>query len=567
MLSELRARKRAYERALRERVESADRYIDIGVILHTVAADDAGAELLEGKPRLRVIRTQPFGGIVDTRADRPTLVGPSRRPVKWFVSEDQEAVVLHRDCDPLGQLVYGSEGAGKSTALAQWHYFRWLEHLGERKEGGQLAPIRKRLKFVRDELFALWPGSWFTYLRAEDLLVLCDGSRIQFRATKQQSAETGCPIQGYTWAWAGRDEGQDMIERHAAITMRGRGARKAPDGSARYKQLVTATAKDSPDWRTFRDALETARTKAGARLWLRRTLLGVRSPFVAAEFWEQAKATMSPREYRRRVLAEDVPPERALYPYWERGRNLRPRPQLGAIDVTARELAAWGPHHHVLVGHDPGQLFDVSLLLKAYKLPGIPDPVWWVVDEVTTEQTTTAHHVRKLLVRLRSHWGCNRLDERGRPEEDGPTALVRADPYGDTETENDHEHPDETVYTVFRQHGIAIRAAAYAASTARVKVGRVPREGRIDLVNGLFYAESGVSRLFVDCDDRRAPVAPRLVKSLESSERDPAGRAERNRKDVNDPTHWPAALGYALWAVEKPRMSLLTPAGSSRSVL
>ncbi len=564
MLSELRARKRAYERALRERVEASDRYVDIGVTLHTVAADPGGAELVPGKPLLRIIRTQQFGGIVDTRAARPHLCGPTRNPVTWFCSEDQEAVILHRDSDPLGQIVYGSEGSGKSTALAMWHYFRWIAHLGERREGGQVAPIRKRLKFVRDEMFKLYPRAWYTYLRAEDLIVFCDGTRIQHRAAKQQSAETGSPIQGFNWSWAGRDEGQDLIERHADIEARGRAAKQSPSGLALYKQLITATAKDSPDWRTFRDSLEAARRADGLLLWVRRTLLGVRSPFVPASFWEQVKATMSPREYRRRVLAEDVPPERALYPCWERDRNLRPVPQLGAVDVTARELAAWGPNHQVLVGHDPGRLFDVSLVLKAYRVPGVADPVWWVVDEITTEQSTTEVHVKALLRALRTRWGCNLLNRRGLPEEGGATALVRADPYGNTE--NDAEHPDQTVYTVFRQHGLQILAAAYASTPGQVRVGLVPREGRIDMVNTLFLAESQVSRLFVACDARREPAAPRLVKALESSERDGAGQPEAGKKDVNDPTHWPVALGYALWAIEKPRTSLLAPSGSSRSV-
>ena len=559
--SDLTWRKRKQERALRERVEGVDRFVDIGVIVHVVVADPDGEELIEGRPRMRIVRSHRAGGMLDSRSVPPRICGPSQSPVTWFCSEDQEPVILHNDADPLGQLVYGSEGAGKTTALAMWHYFRWLEHIGEQRshEGGQTAPTSARLAMVRDEIFRLYPRSWYRYRKAADILVFADKTKIRFKSTKQQSADSGSPIQGYNWSWCGRDEGQDQVERHDDIEARGRAARK---GGALYKQLITATAKDSPDWRSFRDMLVTAKTESSVTLWIKRTLLGLRSPFIASSFWEAKKATMSPREYRRRVLAEDVRPERTVYPEWDRDRNVRPLVVVGARDVTAQELAAWGPNHHILVGYDPGKLFDVSILLKAYRIPGVADPVWWVVDEVTTEQGTTERHVKELKKRLRD-WGCYQLDARGRLQQDTPTALVRADPYGNTE--NDAERPDVTVYTVFRQHGMQIMAAAHVSSTSAIKVGRVPREGRIDMMNTLFLAENKVTRFYVACNEKRQPVAPKLVKAIETLERDAAGNAETGSKDKNDMTHWPVAAGYALWAIEKPRLSGITPSGSKRS--
>ena len=59
----------------------------------------------------------------------------------------------------------------------------------------------------------------------------------------------------------------------------------------------------------------------------------------------------------------------------------------------------------------------------------------------------------------------------------------------------------------------------------------------------------------VGCDDRKAPAAPKLVHAIETAERDAANRAEAERKDDRDVSHWPAALRYALWSVEKPRMA------------
>ncbi len=42
-------------------------------------------------------------------------------------------------------------------------------------------------------------------------------------------------------------------------------------------------------------------------------------------------------------------------------------------------------------------------------------------------------------------------------------------------------------------------------------------------------------------------------------ERNEAGEAERERKDADDLSHWPAAVGYALWQVESPRINRLLP--------
>lgn len=565
MKTEVARRKRQQERRIHDRATAVDRYVDIGVILCTVVADPDGEELIKGKPKLRITKRQRFGGTIDTKANPPRHVGPSHRPVIWYVSEDQEPVVMHADTEPLGELVYGSEGAGKTTAMVIWHYFRWLENLGFYREGGQTAPTKARLKMFRDELFRMFPRSWYHHRVADDVIVLCDGTRIQLKSTKQQSKESGSPIQGFNWAWCGRDEGQDQIDRHEDIEARGR---SAPNG--RYKQMITATAKDSPAWRDFRDTLlaselhfEHCEIKQGApkckcpktKLWKKHTLLGRRSPFVFATFWDMKLASMTEREYQRRVLAMDVPAERVLYNTFERALNVIPLP-VTARDITNIETRELGGDVVILTGHDPGKLFDVSVLLKAFRVPNCPRPVWFVVDEVTTEQSTTEVHVKKLLDLVGAKYNCNLRDRHGRLV--GPRIAVRADPYGDTG--NDENRPDVTVYKVFRNHGITIKPAAYAANANKIVVKRVPKEARIDMVSTLFRAASGERRLFVLRNDRGQPVAPKLVEALETMERDSDGRAETQAKDKNDKSHWPAALGYALWAIEKPRIDAMRSA-------
>lgn len=538
--------KRQLERDLRSEVRSGDRYVDLGVILRVVVADRAGDELIEGKPRLRVIREHRLGGLLDTSAAPPRIVGPSRSPRIWFCSEDQEPIILHSDSGPLGQLVYGSEGAGKTTALAMWHYVRWLEHLGEDREGGQTAPNKRRLKMIRDEIVRIFPREWYEHRKADDVFLLCDGSRLQLIHTHQQSGEAGSPVQGFNWSWAGGDEAQDSIARHADIQMRGRSAK-----NKRYKQCRTATAKDTTEWRDFRSKLlnDKAVDNRGIALWVKRTLLGRRSPFVDQAWWDEQRYQMSEREYLRRVEAQDVGPERQTYHSWNRERNLIRIPEIGFRDVTERELAKWGARFGRLVGHDPGSLFDVSIPLRAFDLHPKQLPIWIVVDEITTEQTTTEEHVAEFLRRMRDDHGMNLLDRRGMVSNDNSRCLVRADPYG-----NNDAKPDRSCYTIFRNEGVTIHPAVYAPDGT--KPGRVPKDAGIELVNTLLCNAAGESRLFVALNDRGQPVAPNLVKALETSERDEKGRAETQKKDENDLSHWPAALRYALWAIERPRIKL-----------
>lgn len=546
------ARRRMLE-PLSEAVEGVERYVDAGIQLHVVVADDQGVELLRGKPRVRIVRTHHLGGMIDTTALQPYVCDRSPNPVHWFCSEDQEPVILHADSDPLGQLVYGSEGAGKTTALAMWHVLRWLEHIGEAREGGQTAPTGARLELVRAEMARLWRPSWYRYKVAEEVFIFCDGTVLRMLATYRQSAAGGPPVQGSNWSWAGRDETQDQVEAHEDIQSRGRSARVVA-GELRYKQLATATAKDSSAWRTLRDTLTAARL-AGAALWIRRTLLIARSPFIAPNFLAIAAQSVSPREFKRRYLAQDLPPERATYPCWDRASNLIRLPA-GWVDCTAQELAPWGANLAALGGHDPGALFDVTLVLKAYRSQISVRPIWLVVDEITTEQTTTEQHLAVLLERLRKRWRLNLLDRSGRTTSEGPRILIRADPYG-----NNDSKPDRSCYTILRNAGLTVHPAAYNAEGDGP--GRVPKDAGIEVVNTLLCSAAMEHALYIALTDTGAPCAPKLVEALETSERDLAGKAETQPKTLKDVSHWPAALRYSLWAIERPRLLALAAAAAA----
>jgi hypothetical protein len=527
-------KQRQIARELSERVGAVDRFVDIGVTIKTVVADPEGSELIEGKPRLRVVDTWYLGGIVDTKRSTPQIVGPSQNRRVWYASPEQADALKHNDTAQLGQLIYGSEGAGKTRLLAMWHYVRWVKSIGERREGGQTAPTTTRLKMVRDELLELFSPSWFTYSSSEDTFTMCDGTTIKLVSTYRQSAAQGSPVQGFNWSWCGRDEAQDQIDVHEDIESRGRSAK---DGH--YWQLATATAKDDPHWRTLRSVL------IGSGQWLKRDLSIFRSPFVTKQFLATKRASMTDREFRRRYgnpetgVVEDLAPELALYFGWDRKRNLRPIP-ITAKKITSIVLSkkTGNRQHALLAGHDPGSLKGATIYLDAYQVPGRPDPVWWVRKERMHRRQTTEQSGLEILKDARD-LGCN-------IRADSEIVHVRAQPVGQSD-----DKPSEDLYRIFKRIGLDVRAAQYKKDGTGT--GHIKKDDRIELLNWLFEKE----RLFVACDDHGRPAAPNLVTALESMQRDERGRAETERKDSQDLSDCPAALGYALWPFEKSAASAL----------
>ena len=156
--------------------------------------------------------------------------------------------------------------------------------------------------------------------------------------------------------------------------------------------------------------------------------------------------------------------------------------------------------------------------------------------------------------KLREKWGCNLVDRHGRPIESEPRALVRTDIYTDT---GGDAHLDRQVYAQFRSAGLTILPAAQQANkTGGLKPAQIRKESRIDMVNGLFCDATNDRRLFIDIDEAGRPVAPKLVHAIESMERDATDHAETERKGASDLSHYVAALGYGLWAIEKPRSAV-----------
>lgn len=576
VLSNSAWRRRMIVRDFSEVVEASDRFVDVGVVLHVVVADPNGQSLLPGKPKLRVLRPHRFGGIIDTALETPALVGPSQNPRAWYCSEEQEPIVLHRDSEPLGQLAQGSMGAGKTTALVQWTYLRWLENLGRRNpiaEGGITAPTEARLDLVLAEFRNLYSPTWYRYWTSDRVIEFVDRTRVRMVSTHRQSAAQGSRVQGYNWSFGARDEGQDQVEEHEHIEAR---LRSSKDG--RPKQLITATAKESSEWKTLRSQLEAARDDVGNPLWVRRKLDGTKSPFVAASHWMRMRASMSSRKYDLIVGSrDDLPPEKATYPEWSRAHNLIIVPQIGWTDVTENELRGSARNRFALVGHDPGTLWNVSIPLNAFVrnqdyqdyMRGKKMPFWVVRGEINSEESTTDQHLIDLLAWARQRH-MNLLTADGKPNPHGKQILVRADPASDGVNDN---RTHKSVYTKFTNAGIHIKPAAYNADNDGH--GKVPKDPGIEVVKTLFAnatevkrREAGMApghftdiRLYVECGTDGVPMAPMLVKSIESCERDLYGKAETSRKGAADLSHWTATLRYALWAIERPRLKLMNNEG------
>jgi hypothetical protein len=541
VISNTSYRKRKQQRAIIEdRLEQytadvEDRFVDLGVEIRVVVADPKGVQIFHGKPKMTVLERRTIGGILDRKTRQ--IVGRSRSPLIWHASEEQARILFNRDKP--AQLVEGSEGAGKTTVLAQWHFVQWMRHIGEGREGLQTAPTNMRLGLVKREINKLWRSEWYRYVTRKDFVgyELCDGSALRMVSTHKSSEAGGSPVQGFNSSWAGRDETQDQVAEHDNIESRGRDSR---DGV--YPQLGTATVKDSTEYFDLVDKLAASGEWDMAKLLMCRSRDGTAAnfemltPFVTRAFIESKLRTMSEREFRRRFFAERLTPELAVYYAWLRTRNLIKLPDIGAYNVTPEILAGYqsymrpGSRFSLVAGHDPGTIYNTTEVAKLFVVEGAP--TWVVVGELQTKQTTAMEHARK----FREYIG---------DVFHGATVASFVDPHGKGEAQTDYQ----TVYGAFQANGMDVFNPA--PITTRIK-----RSARVEVVNRLLggtAARPGIPRLVVAKDGQAQSVAPKLVEAFEQlvkrpGEDDPEGV---RKKDEADKTHAPAALGYLLWPFEQ----------------
>jgi hypothetical protein len=413
-----------------------------------------------------------------------------------------------------------------------------------------VAPTSKRILIIWRKLRKVIPAGWVLPGKAGIRTSLAEielfsGLVFKFVAAKSASSETGVPFAGIDAVAAAVDEEQDCSqEAMDELEMRGR---DAPAGY--FPVLSTCTLKDTAVWRARKEKYEKQKGCVVYRMLLSD------NPFVPPSFIENLRHSLSPRAFRMRVLAEDVRPDGACYPDFERERHVRELPQLGIRDITHKVTGS-----HMVIGYDPGKRVDVSIFLRCYEIAG--KRTWVVVDELTTEQGTAEYHAHKVLERLQAKWEMQHyIMVNGKPKRDPSEryAIIRADPYGNTES-----RPHVTVYREFQLLGITIKPAQYSVANtpqASGKPGKVPIEARINMVNTLLLNAAGDTRLLIAERDGKC-VAPKLRDALDMSARNERGDAEHEKKGTaGDISHWCAALGYGLWPYEKARLSTGIDAG------
>lgn len=524
-------------------------YVNFSVEIHVVDR----RHVLD--PTLDPLHREHYGGLYDPEALLWSDEAPYPAKI-WQVSESQYDLIkaLERALVGGGASRYvfvGGMGSGKTEGQARMAAF--LSFFITNGNVGMVAPVRPRLGILRDKFCSILHPSWVLERRDHTVdeppyVRLVSNVRYQFVAAKAGSGTTGNPIQGHDWQAGIMDEEQDIAsEAVSHVALRGRAA---VDGC--YPMISTCTIKDTVE---FRDRL--AQYEADPGIVLRSVSL-LENPWIAPRYIEELRSKMSPRRWAQLVEGKPQPPERATYQF-TRAVHVKPRPLIGAVDVTRHVCNA-----DMLIGHDPGELCDVSIMLKCYEMrlaasDGLPARVvrnWWVVDEWTTERTTTEQHVARLREHLQSQWRMQMIhvtrDGIEYLNDSEPFVHVRTDPHDAGEGK-----PFGTVVKYFRLAHFDIRPAVYRNSKNPSEAGKpgvVRRESRIEVVNTLLMNAQGETRLYLDCNERGYPKAPQLATALEMSERDEFGRAEFQRKGEHDLSHWPSALGFALYPYERARV-------------
>jgi hypothetical protein len=520
--------------------------------------EENGVEVISGLPGVWQIGEPHLnGGVYDVvkHAWAPELKGD---PIVWYCSKEQLEVILHQPDEPY-LLTYGAEGSGKSQVLAMWMLLKILALVGMSTRvlyAGLVAPTNDRLKIARRIIMEKVPidtptdrrdDSWGTYYASDSEIRFHFGITIELRAAVQHSAASGSPIQGRTWALAGVDEDQDVVElgRDPDIEARLRGIRHTA-------RCSTATAKDSPTWRRIRDE----RLAGGD--WCIKRLPYWTNAFEWSERWEKMGRNMSKRDADRRMLALDVAPELAVYYNWDRARNIAPLPDL-AIDVTSAIIHGHGyaPYSRknaqdcLVVAHDPGLIFQTSIFLRAYWLK--KQVVWYVVGEYITgpgrlesdgKSLTARQHAKALKHHLQAEFELNYEKDKDDPSIGTRRALVLCDPH-----DRGEKRPDEDTYHSFQAEGLDI----FKADESVIK-----RRTRQDMVNALMENSKGETRLYVATDERGRELAPTVVMAFETLEKDDSGASEAGKKGVHDVTHPAVSVGYGCWPFEREAYTELT---------
>lgn len=468
-----------------------------------------------GRARPAELLPRIYGGLYD-----PFLAGyvPDAVPVPGQIVEVSchpgQIEFLTYDKKKLRVLVLGGPGSGKSEALVRKHLMRRLDR--PNSVGGLVGATAPRVKLLWDMLLAvIEPLGWVARKQdADGFIDFVNGSRSVFKTGQAPSKKTGTSIQGQTWDDADIDESQNVPDRaQNDVDERGRTAGEdftVGESATLVDELPAFIVK----LKEYEDHPDRVILKIDPR----------QNEFIDDFHWQRLERKYTKRQWRRRILSDwKIPSDKKVYANFSYAENIRPRPKAGDQDyteITDEKARRFDRDCPFIVGHDFGVRTSASEILKAYLHRPTGQTHWWVVGEITTGEYLGTEGAARRLVKAY-------------PVDD---FVVSADPHLNT------KDADKSDYAIFRRYDIDVH---------RASAGRIAARHRIGMLNALFGDDESPRRLFIDCDERRQSVAPRLVESLEISEYDEHGNPEAVRKDASDPTHWPAALGYGLYPWEK----------------
>ncbi len=490
-------------------VSPQQRFVDVGAQVRVWRHRDE-----EGNAKPGELLPTVYGG----RYDRllKTYVGPPQNIHELKIHPGQLPLVLWDPSTNPGimhVMALGTPGVGKTTSLAIKAAIEGIR--SPNLKIGMVAPTRERREILWSEFLDLvQPLGWVEDINTlKQRIKLTSGTIYDFVAAQRPSRRLGSPFQGKSWHRAFVDESQN-VEAYAQrdIEERGRNA------GGKYVVFHSATNATDLKWRDrLRFYKENPQTHA---LML---LIGHENVFLPPGWYDRLKAQYSDRDYRERILLEDLPPEQRIYPSFNWRASIRPRPEYGWTDITAQVAQEFmGRPAKYILGHDPGVRTTYTVALKVYREPSTGERIWWAVDEWLSRSYTTAdQHARKIKERVH--------------ESD---CVAQVDPHINS------SDVDKSDYHLLRKEGFDAKPAWN---------GKIPIRHRIAMVNCLLEDVTGKRRLFIDCDVDRKPRCPNLARALQTLTLPESGQLEAYRKDDDDQTHAPAALGYGLFRVERIR--------------
>jgi hypothetical protein len=368
-------------------LEQTDRFCDLQ--LRIVAQNERGENLPNEKFLQVGGRWDKLAKRYVGDASRSMIVGlhpgqfeAARWLVRWFEDKVRVGKVTPTETAFATLLIYsvllhGGRRAGKTDMAAKFGVAyaimrpnSWVWMVSE-----SIPKTEELLEAVK----AFMPSAWYSELGAPHYkMTLANGSVIWFRSAHKPSK-----LKRGRCDFAVLNEAQNMAEEAFAIVR----AATADNGGL---TIPTANPPDQPIGFWVEDFFESARAR---RRQAREFHLDAdKNPHVDRRSLEAMKDEVDDRTYRREIRGEFMPRADVVFYAWSNGAggNVRPMPQVGAVEVTRTFTKAklYREFDRVL-GVDLQKIpYPCAVSLRMFEDPEDPkgDPLIWLDDEIIVEE-------------------------------------------------------------------------------------------------------------------------------------------------------------------------------------